>query len=121
MGHDSLGTGRGVLSSFDSFVKLFCYVFDHTPEGKEMGEQLLAVMQGRRNTAEYALEFRMLAAGSRRNESTLKAAFRQGLNPEVLTELACHDDRMYLDLIWQSTLTNSSAIAKPTNNPRACI
>lgn len=44
------------LSYYDSFIELFQKVFDHMPEGKEIEEQLLTVMQGKRSMAEYALE-----------------------------------------------------------------
>lgn len=46
-------------------------------------------MEGKRNVAEYALEFQTLAAGIGWNKPVLKAAFCLGLNPEVITELAC--------------------------------
>lgn len=41
----------------------------------------------------------MLSAGSRWNQQALKAAFHQGLNPEVLTELARHNDRIARDML----------------------
>lgn len=41
----------------------------------------------------------MLAAGSGWNEPTLKAAFRQGLNSEVLNELACCNEQLTLDFL----------------------
>lgn len=56
--------GRESLSSDDCFVELSSKVFKHTSEGKEIGEQLLAVKQGKRNTAGYAMELHTLAAGS---------------------------------------------------------
>lgn len=52
--------------------------------------------------AEYALEFRTLAAGSRWNELVLKAAFWHGLNETVLTEMACRD--LSLDSLIDYTL-----------------
>lgn len=64
-------------------------VFDHAPEGKEIDELLLAMKQGERSAAEYALEFHTFATGSGWNESALKAAFCQGLNPKVIIELGC--------------------------------
>lgn len=56
-------SGGEPLSSYDHFIKLFQNkLFDHTPVSTEIEEQLLMVMQEKRNMAEYALEFRMLAA-----------------------------------------------------------
>lgn len=75
----------------------FPQVFDHTPTGKEIGEQLLTAKQGGVNAIEYVLELRILTAGSGWNETALKTAFHKGLNHEVLTKLACHYDKMSLD------------------------
>lgn len=38
--------GGEQISSYDQFIELFCHVFDHAPEGKVIGEQLLSVTQG---------------------------------------------------------------------------
>lgn len=54
--------GSKLLSSSKYFVTLFCWVFDHATEGKEMGKPLLVVMKGRRRAVEYTPEFCMLAA-----------------------------------------------------------
>lgn len=78
-------------------MKLFCWVFNHSPKGIEVGEQLLTIKQGSRWVAEYALECCIVAAVSRWNKSALKVAFHQGLNHYVLTELACRDEQAILD------------------------
>lgn len=57
---------------------------------------MLAAKQGKRQTAEYALEFHVLAAGSGWNEPVLKATFHRGLDLDVLMELACRDDQITL-------------------------
>lgn len=81
--------GGELMTSYQHFVELFHQVFIHSLEEVEISKQLLAVKQGRRRVVEYALEFCMLAAGSGWNETALKAAFHQGLNPKVLTEISC--------------------------------
>lgn len=81
--------GKEPISSFKQFIELFRRVFDHSPKGWEVGEQLLTVKQGKRQVAEYAHKFHMFTAGSGWNEAALKAVFNQGLNPEILTELTC--------------------------------
>lgn len=48
--------------------------------------------QGQWQVAEYAVEFRTLDAESGRKKTTLKAVFRQGLNMDILIELACWDN-----------------------------
>lgn len=85
------------LSSYNGFVEHFQQVLDHTLEGKEIIQQLLTIMQGKRNASEYALEFCVLAVGSGLNDLALRPAFHQGLNPEVLTELAYQGDKVTLD------------------------
>lgn len=38
------------------------------------------------------------------NEPALKAAFRQGLNPDLLTELACRNDQVSLESLIEMTI-----------------
>uniref|UniRef100_A0A3B1K949 CCHC-type domain-containing protein n=1 Tax=Astyanax mexicanus TaxID=7994 RepID=A0A3B1K949_ASTMX len=61
------------------------------------GELLLALKQGQKPVASYALEFRTLAAGSGWNNAALINVFRCGLNPDIQRELACRDDSLTLD------------------------
>lgn len=58
--------------SYKCFLHIFQRVFDHPPEGKEMGERLFILKQGILSVAEYALSFHMLAAGSSWNETAIK-------------------------------------------------
>lgn len=75
--------------SYESFITMFCWVFDHASEGKIFG--LMA--------AKYALEFRTLAEESGWNEPVLKADFCQEFNADILTKLACQDHEATLDSI----------------------
>ncbi|KAK3557354.1 hypothetical protein QTP70_026572 [Hemibagrus guttatus] len=50
---------------------------------------ILQLSQGRRLAAEYAIEFRTLAAQSGWNDVALKAVFQRSLNMELQAELAC--------------------------------
>lgn len=85
------------MTSYERFIELFCQIFDHSPKGMEVSEQLLTLKQGSRCVVEYLLEFCTLTAGSRWNEPALKVTFCQGLNPQVLTELACQDEQATLN------------------------
>lgn len=76
---------------------MFRHVFDHSLEGKEAGEQLLTILQGSCQVAEYALEFCTIMEGSGWNNTTLKAAFHHGLKPEMPTELVCCNEPLTLD------------------------
>lgn len=46
---------------------------------------------------DFVLKFRTLATESQWNKPALKAAFRRGLNNDILTEQACQDDEAMLD------------------------
>ncbi|MGL4416151.1 MAG: hypothetical protein ACRCT0_01595 [Plesiomonas shigelloides] len=48
--------------TFQSFLTLFRTVFDHSANGESAEERLLAISQGAHTVAEYALDFRTLAA-----------------------------------------------------------
>lgn len=48
--------------SYMEFMTQFRAVFDHPPEGKEVGEKLLRLWQGTQSAADYAMTFRTLAA-----------------------------------------------------------
>lgn len=70
-------------------------------------------------------EFHMLAAGSLWKEPALKVAFHQALTQDVFTELACQDNTMSLDslfdlAIWLDNLMhncqgNKGAANSPPN------
>ncbi|KAI2655269.1 Transposon Tf2-6 polyprotein [Labeo rohita] len=82
--------------------KIFKEVFQPSPESSEAGEQIVALKQGRRTAADYALEFRTLAAQSGWNDGPLKLHYRRGLNQDLQVELACRDEGLtltqYIDL-----------------------
>ncbi len=74
-----------------SFIN-FERCFEHTAGGKEAGEQLLTLRQGRDTAADYSLTFRTLAAQTVWDNGRLKLLYRKGLSTELQTELACRDE-----------------------------
>ncbi|KAI2658554.1 Transposon Tf2-9 polyprotein [Labeo rohita] len=94
--------GRPAFPSFATFLQSFKAVFQPNPESSEAGEQIMALKQGRRTAADYALDFRTLAAQSGWNDGPLKLHYRKGLNPDLQVELACRDEGLslnqYIDL-----------------------
>ncbi|KAL0180019.1 hypothetical protein M9458_025461, partial [Cirrhinus mrigala] len=88
--------------SFQAFLQRFKEVFQPSSENGEAGEQIMALKQGRRTAADYALTFRTLAAQSGWNDGPLKLHYRKGLNAELQVELACRDEGLpleqYIDL-----------------------
>ncbi len=97
-------TDGSAFPTFDSFLHHFREVFNHPAEGRGAGEQLLALSQGRRTAAEYALSFRTLAAQTTWVEDTLKLLFRKGLKAELQSELACRDEGSTLSQFIELTI-----------------
>ncbi|KAL0152021.1 hypothetical protein M9458_052666 [Cirrhinus mrigala] len=94
--------GQSTYPTFSTFLQSFKEVFQPSPESSEAGEQIVALRQGRRPAADYALEFRTLAAQSGWNDGSLKLHYRKGLNQDLQVELACRDEGLtlnqYIDL-----------------------
>ncbi len=88
---------RAVFPSFTHFLQRFREVFKHPAGGKLVGEQLLALRQGRSTAVDYALSFRTLSAQTGWADDTLKLLFRKGLSMELQSELACRDEGRSLD------------------------
>ncbi|KAL0150494.1 hypothetical protein M9458_054311 [Cirrhinus mrigala] len=76
-------------SSFEHFLAQLHEVFEYPEGGQDISDQLLDLQQGDRTAADYAIEFRTLAAQSKWNEVALKAVFKGGLNTKLQAELAC--------------------------------
>ncbi|KAI2647134.1 Transposon Tf2-6 polyprotein [Labeo rohita] len=80
------------------------------------GKALEWATAGRRTAADYALDFRTLAAQSGWNDGPLKLHYRKGLNPDLQVELACRDEGLslnqYIDLSIR--IDNVMRARKPT-------
>ncbi|KAI2657028.1 Transposon Tf2-6 polyprotein [Labeo rohita] len=94
--------GQSTYPTFATFLRSFKEVFQPTPESSEAGELIVSLRQGRRSAADYALDFRTLAAQSGWNDGPLKLHYRKGLNADLQVELACRDEGLslnqYIDL-----------------------
>ncbi|KAI2654269.1 Transposon Tf2-6 polyprotein [Labeo rohita] len=88
---------RPTFPSFAAFLQQFQEVFQPSSGSGEAGEEIMALRQGRRTAADYALTFRTLAAQSGWNDGPLKLHYRKGLNPELQVELACRDKDLFLN------------------------
>ncbi len=88
---------RPTFPSFRAFIQRFKEVFEHPAGGKEAGEQLLSLRQGRSSAADYVLSFRTLAAQTGWPDDPLKLHYRKGLNTELQSELACCDEGKSLE------------------------
>ena len=70
-------------SDYLRFISEFRLVFDHPPDGSDAATRLHTLNQGPRSVAEFAVEFRILAAKSLWDDEALRSAFRRGLNDQI--------------------------------------
>ncbi|KAI2668864.1 Transposon Tf2-6 polyprotein [Labeo rohita] len=113
--------------SFQAFLQRFKEVFQPSSENGEAGEQIMALKQGRRTVADYALTFRTLVAQSGWNDGPLKLHYRKGLNADLQVELACRYEglplQQYIDLsirvdnIMRSRKPNRQFVTAPPPIP----
>ncbi|KAL0154822.1 hypothetical protein M9458_049085 [Cirrhinus mrigala] len=75
--------------SVEYFLLQIQEVFEYPAGSRDISMQLIHAKQGNRTAAEYAIEFRTLAAQSGWNDVSLKAIFYNRLNIDLQTELAC--------------------------------
>ncbi len=121
---------RPTFPSFRAFIQRFKEVFEHPAGGREAGEQLLTLRQGRSSAADYALSFRTLAAQTGWTDDPLRLHYRKGLNTELQSELACRDEgksleqfielSIEIDNLLRSRRTNrlpASLVIPSTANP----
>ena len=68
---------------YQKFITEFRLVFDHPTAGQDSSSRLLSLTQGSRSVADYAVEFRILAAESKWDNEVLLYAFRKGLSDQI--------------------------------------
>ncbi|CAJ1074292.1 uncharacterized protein LOC124485733 [Xyrichtys novacula] len=91
------GRQDSACESYAAFVAEMRKVFDHPVSGNNASHRLMAISQGTRSVAEFAVEFRTLAAESSWNDGALQGAFYKGLGEALKDELATRDDSPDLD------------------------
>nr|XP_054599305.1 uncharacterized protein LOC129163965 [Nothobranchius furzeri] len=80
---------RGSLSQF---LTEFKQTFDHSESPAKIAKQLWNLRQGKQTVADFAIEFRTLAAVSSLDQGSLLGAFTQALNHRLQDQLAlCHE------------------------------
>ncbi len=90
--------------TYDTFIRQFREVFEHSASGKEVGEELIALRQGNSTAADYTLTFRTLAAQTGWEDEPLRLLYRKGLNEELQSELACRDEGRTLEQFMELTI-----------------
>lgn len=88
---------EGQFPNYIQFRTHFQAAFNYPDHGKSSSARLLQLKQGSDSVAEYAVKFRILAAESGCNETTLTAVYCKGLHSELQLELACREAGLALD------------------------
>lgn len=86
-----------ICQSYNVFSQEMRRVFDHPVKGKEASKRLLSLSQGHSPVAQYAVDFRILAAESGWDDEALQAAFLRGLAENIKDELAARDESNSLE------------------------
>ncbi|MGL5955910.1 MAG: hypothetical protein ACRC0X_04815, partial [Brevinema sp.] len=89
-------TDPQIRDSSAYFMSQIQEVFEHPAGGMDISTRLFQIRQGERSAADYAIQFRTLAAQSGWNEVPLKAAYNKGLNLRLQAELTCKDNNCSL-------------------------
>lgn len=76
-------------NSVTYFIQQISEVFEYPHGGKDVLTKFINLTQGNCSAAEFAIEFRTLAAQSGWNDVALKAMFQKSLNCDLQAELAC--------------------------------
>ncbi|KAI2666735.1 Retrotransposon-derived protein PEG10 [Labeo rohita] len=108
---------RSTFPSFTTFIQRFKKVFQPSAEDGEAGEQIMALRQGRRTAADYALSFRTLVAQSGWCDGPLKLHYRKGLHPDLQVELACRDEGLSLEEFIDLSMDKAFSRQKATQLP----
>ena len=77
-----------ICDSVDLFTDALVKIFQHTAPGREAARGLVSIRQGQRRAADYAVEFRTLAAESGWNQAALFDAFLHGLSEPLKDQFA---------------------------------
>uniref|UniRef100_A0A803J4Y9 CCHC-type domain-containing protein n=1 Tax=Xenopus tropicalis TaxID=8364 RepID=A0A803J4Y9_XENTR len=80
-----------LVHNSSAFIATFREIFDAPGRKINASTRLLKITQGTLSAAEYAIDFRTLAAEVAWNNDALVAAFWQGLNEGIKDELAARD------------------------------
>ncbi|KAL6468355.1 hypothetical protein MHYP_G00240320 [Metynnis hypsauchen] len=109
-------------ASGESFMRAMRTTFHNPRGGREAAPRLLALSQGTCSVADYAIEFRTLAAESGWNEEALMAVFQQGLNGRLKDELATRELPSTLEEYWdlQRVFSKEEARVLPPHREFDC-
>ncbi len=98
------------INSFDAFSAHFREVFGLSTDSLSIADQLICLWQGTSSVSMYTLQFRILAASYGWNETALLTAYRQGLDPQIITQMAIYNENVGLESFIQKAVKISQRL-----------
>lgn len=112
------GAQSPCCSSYSAFEMEFKKVFDHPIRGREASKRLLTLQQDGRSAADYAIQFRTMAAGSGWNEESLMVCFQNGLSEALQDELVTRDPAISLESLIDLAVRLDNRLRERKSNHR---
>ncbi len=100
-----------LINSFNAFSAPFRQVFGLSTGSLSIADQLIRLRQGTSSVSMYTQQFRTLAASCGWNETALLTAYRQGLDPQIRTQMAIYDDNVGLESFMQEAVKISQRLS----------
>lgn len=103
-------------TSYSAFEKEFKRVFDHPFSGRQASKRLLTLRQGNGSAAEYAIQFRTVAAGSGWNNEALMVCFLNGLSEAIKDDLATREPAVDLETLMDQAIRLDNRLRERSRN-----
>lgn len=108
-----------VCGSFESFSKEMLKVFSPEVSSRTAANKLLQLRQGRQSAADYAIQFRTLAAESGWGEQALLATFYCGLADRIKDQLASWEEAENLESLISRVIRLDNRLQERNKAPRS--
>ncbi len=100
-----------LINSFNAFSAHFREVFGLSTGSLSIADQLIRLRQGTSLVSMYTQQLQTLAASCGWNETALLTAYRQGLDPQIRTQMAIYDDNVGLESFMQEAVKISQRLS----------
>ncbi len=103
-------------SSYSGFEEELKRVFDHPLSGRQASKRLLTLRQGNGSAAEYAIQFRTVAAGSGWNDEALMVCFLNGLSEAIKDDMATREPSSDLETLFCQAIRLDNRLRERSRN-----
>ena len=108
--------GSPICGSLENFIDTMRKIFNQTTPGREAARALIKLKQHQRSVADYAIEFRTMAADSGWNSAALFDAFVSGLSDSLQDQLAPLDLPTDLDSVISMAIRIDNRLTERRRN-----